>query len=137
MKLKSVEFFGTLLISISMTGIVYAGAIVGTRKCEPYSSRDTRPQPPKANITEAAIDIRSTGYVLKLTTNDSRGVGEFPLNSKLHLDWKLRAYTMKPLTISPDGKFSITILGSTNVCTFSGVARISPEAYTKLFRTPN
>jgi hypothetical protein len=109
---------------------------VGTFQCSPYDSRDTRQQPPLTKLTDLSLDSRGSDYVLKGIFNDERKRRNFniSLNSKLHLISKrLIPYTQEPMKISPDGKFTVTILRKSNVCTYSGIAQISPEASTRLF----
>ena len=107
---------------------------VGTFQCSPYDSRDTRQQPPLTKLTDLSLDSRGSDYVLKGIFNDERRNFNISLNSKLHLISKrLIPYTQEPMKISPDGKFTVTILRKSNVCTYSGIAQISPEASTRLF----
>jgi hypothetical protein len=107
---------------------------VGTFQCSPYDSRDTRPQPPLTKLTYLSLDSRGSNYVLKGISNDERRNFDIPLNSKLHLiSERLIPYTSEPMKISHDGKFTVSILGKSNVCTYSGIAQISPEASTRIF----
>jgi hypothetical protein len=107
------------------------GKFVGTRECGPYDGRDTRPQPPKAQILEANLDYRNNVYTLSLQMSDRTDPVKFILNSKLALDERW-SYS-DPMKISPDGKFRIGINGRSNWCSYSGIAQISPEASTRLF----
>ena len=107
------------------------GKFVGTRECGPYDGRDTRPQPPKAQILEANLDYRNNVYTLSLQMSDQTDPVKFILNSKLALAERW-SYS-DPMKISPDGKFRIGINGRSNWCSYSGIAQISPEASTRLF----
>jgi hypothetical protein len=111
---------------------------VGRHECGPYDSRDTRPQPPPTDLTDVFLDTRGYGYVLAVVFDNERGAHEILLNSELHLlTDRAVPYTMEPLQISSNGQFSITILGRSSVCTYSGVARISPQAASRLSLTTN
>jgi hypothetical protein len=114
-----------------LIGVQESFASVGMRECGPYHLRDTRPQPPKASILEASLDYISSGYVLSLRMSDQKEVITFNLNSKLALDER-RSYS-DPLEIAVDGKFKISINGRSNWCSYTGVAKISPQASRLLF----
>ena len=107
---------------------------IGTHECGPYDLRDTRPQSPAANLSSANLDIAESGYILSVAFDDERDLHEIPLTPELHLQSETRIpYTGEPMTVSPDGQFSITILGWSNVCTYQGMTEISPEAYASIF----
>ena len=136
MKLKSIVCACSLLISLFISTRGSTNEAAGTFECVPIYGRDTRPQPPKANLTQASLEVKGAGYILNVTFNDKRGKYEIPLNSKLHLISKSSVpYTLNPLAISPDGKFNIAIVMAHSVCTFSGTAQLSSAASAKLFGT--
>jgi hypothetical protein len=123
-----------IYISYFTAGLIIpevASASVGLYKCESYNAIDTR-KFPKGVINSALLISKQNGYSLLLKL---QGEFEIPLDSKLHLisDTKI-PYTIEPLNILPNGKFSITILKRSDICTYSGKAKISPEAYKKLFK---
>jgi len=120
-----------LFLELLLIGVQESFASVGMRECGPYHLRDTRPQPPKASILEASLDYISSGYVLSLRMSDQKEVIKFNLNSKLALDER-RSYS-DPLEIAVDGKFKISINGRSNWCSYTGVAKISPQASRILF----
>lgn len=106
-------------------------ASVGGSKCEPYTPSDTRKQP-KISIKSASFQPKGSGYTLSLDKWD------IALDSKLNFVPTRRSqYANDPLIISRNGKFSITIFGDSNICTYSGNAKISPKAYSRLFRDSN
>ena len=134
MQLKLILPIGILLTGLSTQSDANAVMKVGSHECGPYHSRDTRKQPPKTSLTKASIDSSGTGYVLKVTFSDDSRTVAIPLDNQLNLiSATAIPYTMDPLDILPNGKFKITILGRTNVCTYSGKAQLSSKAYTRLF----
>lgn len=135
---KKLIFACILATSMIVLKIDKVNAFVGTSECNPYQSEDTREQPPKASITSASFFTKGSGYILSLKMNNGRENIEIPLNAKLHLiSARKISYTYEPLKISPNGKFSVTILNKSNTCTYKGTAKISPEASAKLFRIRN
>ena len=134
MQLKLILPIGILLMGLSVQSNADAVIKIGTHECKPYHLRDTREQPPKTSLTEAYIDSSGTGFTLKVTFSDERRTVSIPLDKQLKLISKSAfTYTMDPLDVLPDGKFKITILGRTNMCTYSGKAQLSSKAYMKLF----
>ena len=85
---------------------------------------------PKASILEASLDYISTGYVLSLRMSDQKEVITFNLNSKLE---QTSRFYNAPLKITVDGKFIIGSSGRSNWCSYTGVAKISPQASRILF----
>jgi hypothetical protein len=114
-----------------MLGMDRANASVGKYRCEPYSTSDPRSQP-QGIINSANLTSEGNGYLLSLTL---KGTLDIPLDSNLHLDSPTKIpYTLNPLKISSRGKFSITILKQSNICTYTGTAKISSDVSTRLFK---
>lgn len=137
-KLKSIPFICISLASLFVLKIdsVDARKAVGTHECSRYQDNDPRPVTPKANLLEASLESKGNGYVLKVMFDDERGRAEIPLDSKLNFvekSGRLIPYSSEPLKISSNGKFKLSILGRSEWCTYSGVAKISPSAKARLF----
>jgi hypothetical protein len=130
MKLKLAMFASYLAANLLIFAADGATALIGKQQCLPYASGDSRTVP-KGSISAARLISKGTGYTLILKSVEEY---EIPLDSKMHLaSGQSVPYTMNPLSISPNGKFSITILYRRYTCTYSGKAKISAEAYKKLF----
>jgi hypothetical protein len=131
MNQKVILLVCVLIVNILTLNINRAVASVGGSKCEPYTPSDTRKQP-KTSIISASLQTKGSGYILAL---DGWNI---ELDSKLNfISTRRSQYANDPMKISRNGKFSITIFGNTNICTYSGTAKISPKAYSRLFENSN
>lgn len=141
-KLKSISFICIPLVSlfalkIDSVDAVDARKAVGTHECEHFQDNDPRPVTPKANLVEASLESKGNGYVLKVMFDDERGRAEIPLDSELNFvkegGGRPIPYSIEPLKISSNGKFKLSLVGRSEGCTYSGVAKISPTAKARLF----
>lgn len=138
-KLKSISFICISLASLLVLKIdsVDARKAVGTHKCGHFQDNDPRPVTPKANLVEASLESKGNGYVLKVMFDDERGRVEIPLDSELNFvkegEGRPIPYSSEPLKISSNGKFRLSLVGNSEGCTYSGVAKISPSAKARLF----
>ena len=112
-----------------------ANSSVGSQECSPvYGSARV-----SQDIVSAFFDVEENGYSLRVNFKREASNSIFYLNPDLTFNYEgtnkggLYPYSQEPLTISSNGKFSIKVIGRRYVCTYRGLAKVSPEASARLF----
>jgi hypothetical protein len=111
------------------SGFSQPSKFVGSDECSRYQSRDKRPLPPARRMLSAFFDVDGSGYVLKVNYDGENRVASYRFDSDLRYKYEDR----NQLKISSEGKFKFSIDHRAESCGYSGTAKMSPQASSRLF----
>jgi|GEM_PF-1166417 len=131
--MKSIPLFVSLFSLISLmtanSGFSQPSKFVGSDECGRYDSRDKRPLPPARRMLSAFFDVEGSGYVLNVNYEGEGRVASYRFDSDLKFKYEDR----NQLKISSEGKFKFSIDHRAEWCMYSGTAKMSPQASSRLF----
>lgn len=130
--MKSISLFTCVFSLISLitanSGFSQPSKFVGSDKCGRYQSRDKRPLPPARRMLSAFFDVEGSGYVLNVNYDGESRVASYRFDSALK-----SKHDRNQIKISSEGKFMFSIDHRAEWCIYSGTAKISPQASSRLF----